>query len=96
MSESRINPADLPEKPAADSRWPEGFRHRVRLLQRMLALLFTIAGAVMIYLGMGPLVSAGSGWLTALGAFLLLCGGQAILFGPYYLARLEQHRQAPN
>jgi hypothetical protein len=76
--------------------WPQPFRQRVRLLQRMLGLGFLLAGVVLVFLGLGPLVRRGLGWLTALGAFLVIAGGQAILLGPYYLAWLEQHRRAPN
>ena len=103
MSDTRttpqIDPSPAEKGPgplsAGTPAWSEAFRQRVRLLQRLLALAFTLVGAVLIYLGVGPLVHRGSGWIVAVGAFCLLAGGQAILFGPYYLAWLEQHRRAP-
>jgi peptidoglycan/LPS O-acetylase OafA/YrhL len=95
-----VSDAPIPRESASPDtvqppRWPAAFRERVRLLQRLLALLFALIGAVLIYLGTGPLTHDGVAWLTALGAFLLLAGIQAICFGPYYLAWLETHRRAP-
>lgn len=94
MSDSRFDPR-APAEATPTSPWPEAFRQRVRLIQRLLALLFTLTGVLLIFLGAGPLALRGSGWLTALGVFCLLAGGQAVLFGPYYLAWLEQRRRAP-
>jgi len=95
VSDAPIQGDSTPTDTAPPPPWPTAFRQRVRLLQRLLALLFAVAGAVLIYLGMGPLTNDGTGWLAAVGAFLLLAGVQAICFGPYYLAWLETHRRAP-
>lgn len=95
MSDSRFDSSSDIEPGPAEQPWPEAFRQRVRLLQRLLALLFVLAGVLLIYLGTGPLTHRGSGWMMAIGAFLLLAGGQAVLFGPYYLAWLEERRRGP-
>jgi hypothetical protein len=95
VSDNLIPRESAPPDIVRPPRWPAAFRERVRLLQRLLALLFALAGTVLVCLGIGPLAHEGVAWLTAVGAFLLLAGVQAICLGPSYLAWLESHRRAP-